>query len=227
MRIEVITTFSESNYQEYAEEHIRTWKEHFDSSINLTFYVDNLDRQYIAHQVLPLEQTVPALTAFKQRHKDFVPKDFRFDAVRFSHKSYAICHAGLHSSADLLIWLDADVIAQRSINPQWLAQKLPAGHLAGYLGRSRFTETGFLIFDRRHSHAEQLFVKWQEQYDQDLMFDGAKSGKTDCHAFDRARVELQAQGVEFHNLNLPEQKHAFHALYPYLVHHKGDSKTAI
>lgn len=228
--IEIITTFNDNSFIEYVERYLKTWDTYLDYSINKTLYVDNVERNYGPNKkILNLENSVPELVEFKKRNKNYIPKDFRFDAVRFSHKSFAICHAGLTSSADMLIWLDSDIYMFNTISNDWLSKFLPKGIFTSYLGRSgKFTETGFLAFDLTNPIKTDFFNKWKSYYNSDFIMQG-KQGKTDCHVFDLVRGEFESSGkILTKNLNMPEQGHAFENVFsPSMSHHKGTGKGQI
>ena len=78
--------------------------------------------------VRDLMQTGP-IAVFKSKWKD-VPKangkenpknrndshkNFKWDAVRFSHKVYAIFDAAKNVDADVLIWMDADTVCHSTL----------------------------------------------------------------------------------------------------------------
>lgn len=228
--IEIITTFNDKSYDEYVERYLKSWDTYLDPVINKTLYVDNTNRNYGSNKkILDLEKSNPELVEFKKRNKDYKPKDFRFDAVRFSHKSFSICHAGLNSSADILIWLDSDIYMFNTISKEWLSSFLPKGTFTSYLGRSgKFTETGFLAFDLTNPIKHDFFNKWKWYYNTDFIMQG-KQGKTDCHVFDLVRQEFESQNrIKTKNLNVPEQGHAFENVFaPSMSHHKGTGKGQV
>ena len=224
-KITVITTFSDKNYQEYAKKCTDTWKKFLPSTVKLVFYVDNDSISYNSDQVLNLEKIVPELTLFKNRHADYQPPSFHYDAVRFSHKSYAICHSGLSNQNQKLFWLDADVMIKEKISEDWLLSFLPNNSFSSYLGRDTYTETGFLSFDLSNPNKNWFFQRWKNHYDNDEMFAELSLPKTDCHVYDAVRLEGTEKGIKFHDISTVRAKSPFNTyLKPYMVHYKGRDK---
>lgn len=211
-------------YDEYIWKYLKSWNKFLSPEIDVTLYVDNLTKKYSdRYHLLDLEKSVPELIEFKQKNKNYEPKDFRFDGVRFSHKSFAICHAGLTSTADILVWLDSDIDMFNDVSRDWLLNFLPNDVFTTYLGRSdKFTETGFLSFNLSDPIKIEFFNKWKWYYTSNYIMEG-KQGKTDCHVFDLVRQEFESKNkIKTKNLNLPEQGHAFENVFgEKMSHHKG------
>ena len=130
MKIGIVSTFSDQGYTDYAEQFVDSLKNHLDKSIEVFLYVDNLSIKPSSNiHILNLEKSVPDLVNFKTRNKDKTFSSFLQDAVRFSHKSYAIWHAGKNSNVDKLFWLDADTVLTNDITEQYLNNFLPDNYL--------------------------------------------------------------------------------------------------
>lgn len=226
-KIEIVTTFSPVMYNEFVRKYLESWTKFLSEDVQVTLYVDDSTKEYNSrYDIINLENTVPELTEFKQKNKDYKPKDFRFDAVRFSHKSFVISHAGLTSSADMLVWLDSDIVMFEEVSRDWLSVFLPGDTFSSYLGREgNFTETGFLAFDLTNDIKTEFFNKWKWYYNSNFIMEG-KQGKTDCHVFDLLRKEFESQNkIKTKNLNIPENGHAFENVFgKKMSHHKGTRK---
>lgn len=225
-RINLITTFSPRMYNEYIWEYLKSWEKFLDSNIRVTLYVDDTEKKYgDRFTVLDLEKTIPDLTAFKKRNSQYVAGKFKKDAVRFSHKSYAICHAGLNSTEQILIWLDADVKMHQPISASYLENFIPAGKFVSYLGRRKFTETGFLAFDLTNQYSKDFFLRWKEFYNEDYVITKLKN-KTDCHVFDAVRTEfVDNNRIVLYDLTVEKGdggKHVFESVFrEKMSHTKG------
>ncbi len=77
--------------------------------------------------------------------------DYRFDAIRFSHKVFTIFGVSRLLDCDHLFWIDGDTFTFSSIDEHFFAETDPGdGHLS-YIGRDdAYSECGFLVFNRRH-----------------------------------------------------------------------------
>jgi hypothetical protein len=225
MNIGIVTTFSDKGYEEYGKHFIESCKKFLSPKITLYVYVDNvvLDNQ---HNIIvrKLEESIPDLTIFKNRNKHKVPGKFIYDAVRFSHKSYCIYHAANNAEVDILYWLDSDTEIYDTITENYLIQFLPDGCFTSYLGRSDYSETGFLSFDLRHPLSKEFFELFKWYYDSDEIY--KLKGQLDCHVYDAARIKLEQEGkIKNHNLSPKDVKHHFnHVFEGYMIHYKGDRK---
>lgn len=205
----------------------KSWSNFLDPEIDVTLFVDDIDQQYEKNRtILDLEKTIPDLKSFKKRNENFQAKKFIDDAIRFSHKSYAICYSGLTSNADFLVWLDADVSMHAPVTTEFLLSHIPTGVFTSYLGRRKFSETGFLAFDLNHSASTDFFNSWKNLYDKDSIL--LRKGKTDCHAFDATRLEFEEKGL-INSLDLNAKvitgnKNAFENVFGEVMkHYKGTS----
>jgi len=227
MKIGIVSTFSDSGYEEYAKNFVNSLNKFLDPSISVYLYVDSkklFKRNENIHCLL-LEQTVPDLTAFKLRNKNKTYKNFITDAIRFSHKSYAIWHAALHSDVDMLIWLDADSELIQPVTEKYLQKFLPPSYFTSYLGRDSYSETGFIAFDLKNLYCHEFFQIYKNYYDSDRIY--TLSAFTDCHVFDSTRTQLEnADKIKSHNLTPNLKKQHFNETFKgFIIHLKGDDKA--
>ena len=227
MSIGIVSTFSEAGYRKYGKNFFNSMFKFVSGDIKVFLYLDNtnIDISSSRTTLYNLEKTNPDLTAFKNRHKDYKPKDFKSDAVRFAHKSYAIYHAAKNSNVDLLIWLDADTEIYDSITETYLKSFLPEGYFTSYLGRPDYSETGFISFDLTNKYSTEYFEKFINYYSEDTIF--KLPGQLDCHVYDDARVQLENENkIKGYNLTPPNlEKNHFNTVFEgYMLHYKGDRK---
>ena len=142
-----------------------------------------------------IEEANPELVKFKQRHKDDpvangetteIPggvrrlpgagdKDknkgsFLWDAVRFSHKTFAVDHAIKTIDADYILWLDADTYTFRPITKEFVVGLLPNTKLVNYLGRVTYPECGWVCYNKRHPKIKEFMQRWTDLYIHDTIF---------------------------------------------------------
>ena len=170
MKIAVVTTFHEEGLQTYAQRMIDSFCEKWPREIVLHIYPEKCNPIIRDHSHVTLTDldSVAALTTFKERWKD-VPKangdvtadpvrskrkdsgkGFKWHAVRFAHKVYAITDCARTTDADILIWMDADTICHSPITLERLHQLIPVDKDLCFLGRKgKYTECGLYAMNLR------------------------------------------------------------------------------
>jgi hypothetical protein len=133
-------------------------------------------------QILDLEEVSTELVAFKNQWRN-VPKangdigpagrgkEFKYQAVRFAHKVYAIFHAAKTCNSEWLIWMDADMVCHSPMTEQKLAEFFPDSRDLCFAGRSKkFSECG--LYGMRLP--EPAVQSWLTDFQ--LMYDDAEHG---------------------------------------------------
>lgn len=193
----VLTTFPPNRWSAYAkrmlESHIKNWPD----DVKLYVYYEK-EKPTLEHKKIiyvDLEKENPELVAFKTRHKNDpvangetteipggvrrVPgagdKDrnkgsFLWDAVRFSHKVFAVAHAVKNVNCDYVLWLDADTFTFRPITKEFVFKLLPQDKLVNYLGRPTYPECGWVCYNRKHPKINQFIDEWTKLYTTDSIF---------------------------------------------------------
>lgn len=165
MNIAVITTFPNNCFDIYAKKMLKSFVKYWPSSVALLV---QLDDELLADDVQKLIRPQDGIVcgrqkdhnAFVERNKDKESQDYRKQAVRFSHKVFALKHAAdsvakahdekIPDAPRYLIWMDADVITHSPVNEEQLTRSLPKeGDAVSYLGRKDWdhSECGWLAFD--------------------------------------------------------------------------------
>jgi len=225
MNVKIISTFSDLNFYEYAKYFVESCTKYI-KDIQVVIYKDNVHLTDIDNiSFLNLELSCPNLVDFKKRNSSRTYKNFRFDSVRFAHKVYATIHASKEKNLDYLIWLDADTEIYDYITPKYVTSFLPKGKFVGYIGRDTASETGFLIFDMKHSEAKSFFERYEWYYNTDAIFNQQEFH--DGFIFDIVRKEFEEnKKFVFHNIS-PKSitKNHFNAVFEgYMLHYKGERK---
>src|SRR6056300_985427 len=137
MRILVVTTFHQAGMEVYGQRFIDTFSTNVDKRIDLRVYAENCNPTVPEGEdrikIFSAETNLPKLQAFKQKWKD-VPKangtcppeikakrprdwhkEFKWDAIRFANKVYAVFEACQDSEYDLVVWMDADTVCHSPI----------------------------------------------------------------------------------------------------------------
>ena len=213
-KYQTVTTMHANGYKLYGERMIRSFLQHWPVVQKLVVYTEGFDLAAdLANDprivVRDLLSCCPGLVAFKQRHASNPAAngrvdparrdpDFAFDAVRFSHKVYALHHAVQHALPGIsaVIWQDADTVTHAPVPEDFLERNFPLDPAVGiyYLGRSQqHSECGWMIFNLLNLHMGEFWESFIEQYNRDLLFELAEWH--DSFVFDHVRKKLEAVGM--------------------------------
>lgn len=187
MKIAVITTFHQAGYTKYAKNMIQSFLKNWPAEIDLYVYAENcvVEEQAPNLKIFDLHSESPELTAFKNTWKN-VPKangdvsddpvrskrkdagkGFKWDAVRFAHKVYAIFACAKKTDADILVWMDADTICHSPITMQDVLRLIPVEKDLCFLGRNRkFSECGLYAMNLRKPSIQLFLTRFQQYYDE-------------------------------------------------------------
>jgi hypothetical protein len=187
MKIAVVTTFHEEGLKKYAQRMIDTFCTNWPEEIKLHIYPEKCNPVIRNHNHVTLTDldSVKELVEFKDRWKD-VPKangdvsadpirskrkdsgkGFKWHAVRFAHKVYAIFDCAKNTDADILIWMDADTICHSPITIKDLYRMIPKDSELCYLGRKgKYSECGLYSMNLRSPNVQAFLKEFQRFYDQ-------------------------------------------------------------
>lgn len=226
MKFKIVSTFSDDGYNVYGKYFVNSLKNFVSRDINIELYVDTVSiPEQDNLKILKLEPSIPELTNFKNRNKNKIFKDYRWDGVRFAHKAYAIFHSST-DDIDYLIWLDSDTEIYNFITPEYLIKFLPDDCFVGYIGRDGTSETGFLIFNMKHAESKNFFNRFKWYYDSDNIYSADEYH--DAYIFDIVRKEFESSGL-IKTFNVSPQgvtKGHFNAAFNgYMIHYKGNDKS--
>ena len=186
MKISVVTTFHEAGLKEYGQRMIDSFCENWPEQVTLHIYPESCNPAISNHNHVTLKrlEELPDLMAFKNRWRD-VPKangdvsadpvrsrrkdsskGFKWHAIRFAHKVYAIFHCARETDADFLVWMDADTICHSPITIQDLYRMIPVDSELCYLGRKgKYSECGLYAMNLRSPNIQNFLKEFQRVYD--------------------------------------------------------------
>jgi hypothetical protein len=241
-----VTSFSQEGYNSYGRKMIESFIQNVDENINLIVYTDDflsdVDPSHEEHPRITfksMRQDAPGQMAFEERHQSPICHgrfgtfyDYRFDAVRFSHKPAAILAAyDFAPDTDVLIWFDADTVFKKPLTTAFLDKKFPTWAHVGYFPRhENHMEGGIITFRSSHDNVKAfLRIMWQV-YEQDQLF--RLDGWTDCHVIESLIAGAQKDGfLRAVNLGDDVSKGTHHPIvnsewFKYVDHLKGARKEA-
>lgn len=241
MKIAVVTTFNDEGRQKYGQRMIDTFCENWPEEVTLHIYPELCNPVINNHNHVTLKrlEEVEPLMAFKEKWKN-VPKangdvsgdpirskrkdagkGFKWHAIRFAHKVYAIFHCAKETDADILIWMDADTVCHSPITIKDLKRLIPEDKDLCYLGRKgKYSECGLYSLNLRSENTWNFLKEFQRMYDE------AENGIFlldewhDSFVFDAARLK-------FPNLRQLDWAAHLHDLRPALGMSKGEGHPLI
>jgi hypothetical protein len=186
MKYAVVTTFNEQGLTQYGQRMIDTFCLNWPQEVILHIYPEkcNPKIQNHSHVTLTDLDSVQELTAFKEQWRD-VPKangdvsrdpvrskrkdagkGFKWHAVRFAHKVYAIFDCARTTDADILIWMDADTICHSTITMTDIQRMIPNDKDLCFLGRKgKYSECGLYSLNLKSQMTKNFLNEFQRMYD--------------------------------------------------------------
>lgn len=186
--ITVITTFHQAGLEQYGQRFLDSFAERVSKKIKLVVYAEdcqpiNPDEKQIT--ILDAKEALPKLNSFKEKWGD-VPKangicpfperrprdyhkKFKWDAVRFANKVYAVFDAWHRRLGSWIVWIDADVFVHSNINYGQFKDLLPENKYVTYVGRGKGSQTwpecGFYGFNLNHPVAHDFLKEFERMYE--------------------------------------------------------------
>jgi hypothetical protein len=183
----VVTTFHEQGLRKYGQRMIDSYMKTWPKEIPLYLYPEDCNPKISEYHnricLHDLHTTVPDLVNFKNKWRK-VPKangdisgerqatridsrkEFKWDAVRFSHKVYSIFHAAKNTDADILLWMDADMICHSPITVETIEKLIPLEADICYLDRKpKWPECGLYSINLRSEQGRKFLKEFQRMYD--------------------------------------------------------------
>lgn len=230
-KFSMVTTFHQAGYDLYGKNMLESFDRYYPQQIDLhVYYEGNLpevksDRiHYYAY-----EDHCPEFYEFEKRNKDRqYPPGFRYQAIRFAHKPYAILSHLRNCDSRYVIWCDADTVATRPIPFSFIKRLVHRKAYVSCLTRiTRYTECGYFILDTQHKYHNEFIDRFiNKMYSADLLFNEREWH--DSWIFDVVRKQMEAEG-KIRTFSLSGLKDAAHPfvqgpLGEYLDHLKGKRK---
>jgi hypothetical protein len=249
--ISFVSTFHAPVLDLYGQRFVDSFSKNVDKEIQLFLYAEDCTPTTQDERIIVLDQknNLPQLMAFKERWRN-VPKangkcpwperrprdyhkEFKWHAVRFANKVYAVFDAAKRCNTDWIVWLDADSVVHSPVTKQQLSQFTPENNWMSYLGRGKkWPECGFYGINLRSNEGE-VFLKEFER-----VYENAENGIFrmeewhDSFVFEEVRKTVVAKFPKSKFYNISEglvngEGHPFinSDLGKYFDHMKGDRKN--
>jgi hypothetical protein len=188
--IVVVTTFHKPGLDLYGQKFIDTFSKHVDKKVKLIVYAEgctpiNPDPEQIT--ILDQPSVLPKLVLFKERWKDDpkangIPPDnikrrrprdydkiFKWDAIRFANKVYAVFDACTRRVGTWVVWMDADSYIHSPWSYDNFKKLLPDNKYITYVGRGKGTQTwpecGFYGLNMNHPLCHSFLQEFERMYE--------------------------------------------------------------
>jgi len=188
--ITVVTTFHKPGLEEYGQRFLDSFAERVDKKIKLLVYAEGcsptIDPMCENIRVFDQFEALPKLNAFKstwsavpkangippddikaRRPRDW-HKKFKWDAVRFANKVYAVFDA-CERSSDWCVWMDADSYIHSDWSYEDFKKLLPDDKWITYVGRGKGSQTwpecGFYGLNLKHGACQTFLEEFERFYE--------------------------------------------------------------
>lgn len=187
--ITVVTTFHQPGLELYGQRFLDSFAQRVDKRIKLLVYAEscnpkNPDTEQIT--IFDSFEALPKLNAFKQKwgqvphangditnhparngRKDW-QKKFKWDAVRFANKTYAVYDACTRST-DWCVWMDADTYVHSDWSYEQFKNQLPDDKWITYVGRGKGSQTwpecGFYGMNLHNPVCQEFLKEFERVYE--------------------------------------------------------------
>lgn len=224
-----VSSFNIKLYREYARNFLRSWRECADSSINLYVFfegegIEEVQKEYSSDNLHILHIQSTLLTDFHLKFGRFkeangiqfnistndqvrLGYNYRFDAIRFSFKAFALYRAVAELNiSGKIAWIDSDIVCRKIFTGTDMSEIFPStNQIASFLGRDNFpkpnaySECGFVGYNLDNKTSKEFLLEFIEIYTTGNIF--KLTEWHDCMAFDSLRLNYESRGEEFLNLS--------------------------
>lgn len=185
--ITVVTTFHQAGLEKYGQRFLDSFARRVDKRIKLWVYAENCKPiNPDSNQIIIFDavQQLPKLQVFKELWHDDPkangvcpwperrPKDhhktFKWDAVRFANKVYAVFDA-CEKNKDWVVWMDADTFVHSNWSYDQFRNLLPDTSWITYVGRGSKTHTwpecGFYGLNLNDVVCQEFLKEFESYYE--------------------------------------------------------------
>jgi hypothetical protein len=189
--ITVVTTFHKPGLDQYGQRFLDSFAQRVDKKIKLLVYAEGcsplIDPMCENIKVFDSFEALPKLNAFKSKwgndpKANGIPPDaikarrprdwhkkFKWDAIRFANKTYAVFDA-CERSKDWCVWMDADSYIHTDWSYDEFINLLPNDKWLTYVGRGKGSQTwpecGFYGMNLNHPMCVQFLKEFERFYEE-------------------------------------------------------------
>lgn len=232
----VLTSFNEKYWNEIAKDNVLQLDKHWPKNENIVLYhqLSEIHDSLFSSRVVwyDLYKSCPELPVFAEKYKNEIKANgasgtnFRLNAIKFCHKTFAIWNLAKIIDSGWLIWLDCDAFVFEDIDYNFLENICPDQYMISYMGRpGKYSECGFIGFNLSNPESKKFLESWEDLYISGKFLDLKETH--DSWTFDYLRNCLDPK--KFFNVNstATTNKNPFRQslLGSKIAHAKGDQKV--
>ena len=239
MQIDVVTSVNNKYWAEGSKINVSSWDTNLPKWVKIHVYHEDpfIDKKGFSERVIfhNLYESSPELLEFIETHKDnplyngtkdvSETRSFKWNAIKFAHKTFAIFNRFENTNTEYLIWIDADMLIHNYISRSFLKKICNKNISVTYLGRpTMYSECGFVVYNISHPVGYEFVKEFKRYYVEDELKNISETH--DSFVFDEVRKNFEQDS--FYNMNsaADDNKHPVTKtmLYDYMVHTKGKDK---
>jgi hypothetical protein len=247
-KFSVVTTFNNKGFDACAKEMLLSFDKFWSKDIALNVYYEDMNLPEIKtsnriffssfNEEVKKWYKFQSNFFFRELNKpdNSINSFYKYSAIKFAHKIYAIEKQLEKNVSEYLIWLDSDVITIKKIENSFINTLVKNDSYLTFLGREHInfhSEAGFLIFNTKNKFHKIFWERMMEMYDQGKLFD--QNEWHDSYIFDVVRLELEKKSLKNINISLmglsktQDQLNVFDnsVLGEFMNHFKGSRKLNI
>ncbi len=238
-QITVVTSFSPKGFALVGREMVQTFKRFWPDTIPLVCAYEGAKPYEVEHgfdllRTEPCRSFLaeytdnPLANGTKQAEGRYwkrpgTPYNFRFDAIKFARKVFAIEQAAWPVRGKLF-WVDADVVTNAPVTADFLHQLLPDDAQVCCLRRPKtYSECGFVGYNLDRAPVRDMIAAFSQEFASGAFFQHAEWH--DSWIFDRMLERFAVTPTSLKH-NDPAQPFDASILRTCMVHHKGPRKHA-
>jgi hypothetical protein len=214
-KFSVVTTFNKEGFDAFGKEMIISFDKFWSKDIALNVYYEDMNLPDIetSNRIFfsSFNEEVKKWYKFqsnfflRELNKPDSPINsfYKYSAIKFAHKIYAIEKQLEKNFSEYLIWLDSDVITFKKIENSFIDTLVDNNSYLTFLGREHVnfhSEAGFLIFNTKNKFHKIFWKRMMEMYDQGKLFD--QNEWHDSYILDVVRLELEKKSLKNINISL-------------------------
>ena len=185
--ITTLTTFHKPGLDLYGQRFIDSFAKNVDKKIKLLVYAENCtpvnpDNKQItiidAKELIKLNQfksrwgNVPKANGkcpFPEKRPRDYHKEFKWDAIRFANKVYAVFDAVTRTDDQWTVWIDADTFVHSPISYEQFENLLPNDKWITFVGRGKGSQTwpecGFYGLNTQTETCKRFLSEFERMYE--------------------------------------------------------------
>lgn len=209
MRYEIITACNQTLHSQYAAKSIATWQH----TPIVYWQGDVID---------------PRWDQWRTMARGYETGRFERECVRFSHKVQAQITHMRRSTADYVIWLDADIVQHTEYSEQQFQDLMPGpDELFTFLDRQpvKYAETGWIAYNMSHPRLKEFLRRLEDMYMNREIFGLQQTH--DAFVWDHIRQRGNYPGRNLCTNPKAAEPFEHSDLKQFFKHHKGPRKAQI